>query len=409
MWCQSDIATDSPVKLVLSPSSRSTVSRVRQFAIRGNLWCSFLLGAAGLVAVFGINSHPCPKQRDGSVSPHRGQFHSCSPHCKTRWCVYQLSRSSDRLSSTMTQQINTTPPRMRSRATGARVTEEEVNREDSFDREEHQSAWEDEGADILHLRHSRTASPSGSSLIRSPRKRRRPPLVTKGSKKQVSTKSTTTIKSSQVTTQPDEVPTIAREDLVNGLLHGSLFTSKYALDVFKRALRLLRYPLSFLFFLYLLGFIINKMEQTLRSIFSPICIVPGISRTRLCHTPVPPFGGRPVKWADYPHLVDVESKTFEQLMDGVVGGSALSLEVKQVEMATADLVTLVRISDLKAKDALATSLVEFIETAKKTGRGLQRMSSKVGGTVDRFVLKIDLRSNVLLIEQIVSWQPTSTP
>ena len=270
-------------------------------------------------------------------------------------------------------------PRRQSGATGARMTDEDTNEEDWFDGEENQSDWEDEEDEILRLRHSRTASPSGS---RTTRKRRRPAFVSKTSKKQVPTKSATTTKSS-LAAKADEVPLMAREDVVNGLLQGSLFTSKYALDVFKRALHLLRYPLSFLFFIYILAFIINKMEHTFRSIFSPICIVPGISRTHLCRVPLPPPGNRPVKWADYPHLVEAESKTFEQLMDGAVGGSALSLEVKQAEMATTDLVALVRISDLKAKDNLASSLVEFIESAKKTGRGLQKLSAKVGGAVDR--------------------------
>jgi len=71
-------------------------------------------------------------------------------------------------------------------------------------------------------------------------------------------------------------------------------------------------------------------------------------------------------------------------MDDFVTGSALSLQVKHAEMATTDLVTLVRINDLKAKNTLATSLLDFVDDAKKTGKGLQRLSSNVGGAVDRY-------------------------
>jgi len=63
----------------------------------------------------------------------------------------------------------------------------------------------------------------------------------------------------------------------------------------------------------------------------------------------------------------------------------MSLEIKKVEMATSDLVTRIRISDLKAKDTLAESLGEFLKDARKVGRGLQKLASKVGGAVDKCV------------------------
>lgn len=250
------------------------------------------------------------------------------------------------------------------------------------DEEGAESGWEDEEGGTSLFIDSRTGSPFEGSNFRMARRRRRP---TRGAKKQIAPTRPTTMVKTASSKADEQLPTIAREDVVHGLVHGSLFTGKYALDIFKRALLLLRYPLSFLFCLYILAFILNKMEHTFKSILSPICIVPGLGKTRFCHTPTPSTlsNHRPARWADYPHLVDVESKTFEQLMSGVIGGSALSLEVKQAEMATTDLVALVRISDLKAKDTLASSLLAFIESAKKTGRGLQRLSSKVGGAVDR--------------------------
>jgi len=66
-----------------------------------------------------------------------------------------------------------------------------------------------------------------------------------------------------------------------------------------------------------------------------------------------------------------------------VGGSGLSLEIKKAEMATSDLIALVRVSNnLRSRDMLAESLAQFVNDAKKTGRGLQKLSSKIGGAVD---------------------------
>ena len=75
--------------------------------------------------------------------------------------------------------------------------------------------------------------------------------------------------------------------------------------------------------------------------------------------------------------------TFDSLLDESAGGSSLSLELKKAQMATTDLVVLVRRSNLKSRETLADILSEFIADAKTTGRDLQRLSSKIGGAVDK--------------------------
>jgi len=62
----------------------------------------------------------------------------------------------------------------------------------------------------------------------------------------------------------------------------------------------------------------------------------------------------------------------EQLMKKSVGYSAFSLEIKETEFTTRDLVILVQISNLKAKILLVTSLIEFLDDAKKTDTRLHR-------------------------------------
>ena len=187
---------------------------------------------------------------------------------------------------------------------------------------------------------------------------------------------------------PERQPNAIRDAMVEGALNGTLFTARYALDAFSTAIHLLRLPISIFLFLWLLSFMIACTSPMVRQLFQPLCILPGTSKFTMC-TVKNDLNNNPStfvpQWADYPKLVEVQSKTFEHLLKGSVGGSAMSLEIKKVEMATSDLVTRIRISDLKAKDTLAESLGEFLKDARKVGRGLQKLASKVGGAVDKCV------------------------
>ena len=52
-------------------------------------------------------------------------------------------------------------------------------------------------------------------------------------------------------------------------------------------------------------------------------------------------------------------------------------------MAVTDLAIAVQLSNLKAKDLLVGSLIEFVQDARKAGQGLQQLGSKIGGAVDK--------------------------
>jgi len=84
----------------------------------------------------------------------------------------------------------------------------------------------------------------------------------------------------------------------------------------------------------------------------------------------------------------VEYKSLESLLDEAVEGPGLALEIKKAEMATSDLVTLVRISKLNSREILANSLGEFVKDARKVGRGLTRFSSRVGGAMDKYAYRL---------------------
>ncbi|CAA7267048.1 unnamed protein product [Cyclocybe aegerita] len=266
--------------------------------------------------------------------------------------------------------------------------------------------WEDE--EIIHDTHrdnpspARPASSTGNhaSSRATPRRRRRPIQTRNGSRVQAAQAQAPIPPppAPQPAIQPLRVkqeqelqpPLIATEDVINGAVQGTLFTARYSLDVFSKAVNWLKIPLAFLLALWLLAIIFTYVSVQLGSVFRPLCILPGISRSAMCQPwVVPPPTGRRAQRADYPALIDAQSKTFEQLMDESVGGSALSLEIKNAEMATKDLVSLVRISNMKAKDTLARSLEEFVLDAKKTGRGLQKLTAKVGGAVDNIMASND--------------------
>lgn len=82
-------------------------------------------------------------------------------------------------------------------------------------------------------------------------------------------------------------------------------------------------------------------------------------------------------------MVEIQSKTFEQLLDETVGSTSLALDIKKAEMATHDLVTLVKISDLRSRDRLADALVSFSDDARDTARGLQKLNARISGSVDK--------------------------
>ena len=279
-------------------------------------------------------------------------------------------------------------------------------------------AWEDiiqPKPSPLKSTNGRSSSPTGSIRSQASRKRKgatKTVFVATSPRRQYTVPSpakTTIRKSVSPPIKPASTTTgstISKEEFKDAVSSGAVHTLRYGLDVFKISVSLLRRPLSFLLFLWLLAFIIARINQTLRVAFAPLCIIPGLSR--FCQFDYSPHDHSPPQWADYPRLIDVQSATFEQLLDESVGGSGLALEIKKAEMATVDLGTLVRVSNLKSRDMIAESLTEFVEDAKKTGRGLQKLSSKVGGAVDGYVCSSLPHLNIIHVN-IASLRSTITP
>lgn len=181
---------------------------------------------------------------------------------------------------------------------------------------------------------------------------------------------------------PPPPPVVTTEELQHAAVHGTRFVVVYVFQVVSTAIKFLKWPLALFLVVYLLALVLNQLSASIHAVFSPLCILPGISSTSLCASPK--FHTR-FPSPDYPRMVEIQSKSFEQLLDESVKGSSLSLEITKAEMATSDLVTLVGMSELTSRDLLAETLRDFVQDAKTTAKGLNKLNAKVVGAVDECV------------------------
>ncbi|KAF4596567.1 hypothetical protein EYR40_007736 [Pleurotus pulmonarius] len=188
------------------------------------------------------------------------------------------------------------------------------------------------------------------------------------------------------TVQPPRRVAVDKELWLNGMLDFTSFGVKYIFDVVRRAVWFMKFPISFLLFVWMLAFVTVKVQDTLRAALSPACFIPGISNLRLCRPeePRPEGAPKPPRRADYPAMVDMQSRSFEELLDQSVfmGGGGLSLNIKKAEIASRDLLTLIKYSDMKSKDVLLEMMDSFILDAQSAGRSLNKLNAKIGGAVD---------------------------
>ncbi|KAH9998851.1 hypothetical protein BJV74DRAFT_767474 [Russula compacta] len=163
----------------------------------------------------------------------------------------------------------------------------------------------------------------------------------------------------------------------------------YVAEVLDTVVRMMKLPISIAIAVMICAYALAIMSGAVRSALAPMCSIPIVSL--LCptlgsggpsHSPNP---NRTPRWADFPSLLKVESKTLESLLDETVEGPGLAIEIRKAEMATSDLATMVRVSDLNSREVLADSLSKFVKDARKVSRGLTRFSSRVGGAVDSVI------------------------
>lgn len=151
-------------------------------------------------------------------------------------------------------------------------------------------------------------------------------------------------------------------------------------------LRRIKRPLSFLLILGGLGLFINFIVTSLAAPF--LCQNPGFAAFAHCQIyfhntqDYSSHHYANATYPDFPTLMSIES-SFEKIVDGAAGGTALARAMKSSEMAVSDLSTVVRYSDLKCKESLSSKLDAFATDAKASVRALSGWGSKVGGVLDQ--------------------------
>ncbi|KAK0190131.1 hypothetical protein F5146DRAFT_1139673 [Armillaria mellea] len=116
-------------------------------------------------------------------------------------------------------------------------------------------------------------------------------------------------------------------------------------------------------------------------VVQPFCFISGLSHSSLCTSHPPPT--RVPKRADFPALMELQSATFEQLLDDFVHVSLLSVGVKDAEIAMSELDAMLQRFEYQYGEHFTTVLSNFIGTAKEAAIDLQILSFHVQDTVDR--------------------------
>jgi len=172
--------------------------------------------------------------------------------------------------------------------------------------------------------------------------------------------------------------------LAENLVHAYIGEIKSQIDLI---LRRVKRPLCFVLVLGGLGMLISFIVTSLA--IPLICGNPSFSQMSHC---VHYYHMNQVYYAqqanttypDFPTLMSIES-SFEKIVDGAAGGTALARAMKSSEMAVSDLSTVVRYSDLKCRETLSEKLDGFATDAKASVRALSGWSSKVGGVLDQLL------------------------
>ncbi|OCB90077.1 hypothetical protein A7U60_g2741 [Sanghuangporus baumii] len=179
---------------------------------------------------------------------------------------------------------------------------------------------------------------------------------------------------------------VTKDEIHSALTRGTRSSASYIFDVTASFFYLIKRFLAFFLFIWVVALITNALSASIRSVLSPVCYIPVISSSPLCKWQS--YGmesSKEPQHAEYPQLVEIQSKTFEQLLDETVGSTSLALDIKKAELATHDLVTVVRMSNLRSRDYLAEALVSFSDDARETARGLQKLNAKISGSVDNIL------------------------
>ncbi|KAK6859790.1 hypothetical protein PG990_012907 [Apiospora arundinis] len=167
-------------------------------------------------------------------------------------------------------------------------------------------------------------------------------------------------------------------------------TVAWCLSVLGMALRIAKYPLAICLAVYILlgsGMMVrNMVTSSISTSLSPLCRIPGASMLDLPFCPdlppVPGTGGKsPV---EFDELMNVQSD-FEKVLEDSARGVSLPMEMKRAEASVRDLRTLVKYSDIPARDELVYEFDGYIDNVRIIATDLQTFNTHVGSAVDSVI------------------------
>jgi hypothetical protein len=171
-----------------------------------------------------------------------------------------------------------------------------------------------------------------------------------------------------------------------------VFLVRYTLDVMKIILRLLKVPLALsvilwgCFFLSTLGlaYVSTTVSSFVDAIAQPMCTLPLVP-TVFHFCDIDSRQPHSTMFANFAGLMDVQRDSLEVLLEESVGMSVTGWEIKRSEIATNDLIVLVKLSKLKCRLILTDALEDFLRKARRASDNLKRLDSRVSFLIDRCV------------------------
>jgi len=167
----------------------------------------------------------------------------------------------------------------------------------------------------------------------------------------------------------------------------------WIMSVFGMALRLIKWPIAVLVAIYLAFAVLtigkNMITQSVTTSLQPVCQIPGASLLNLPFCPSTLPGGvishhgtpQPI---EFDGLMKVQSQ-FEKVLEDSAEGVSLPMEMLRSEASLRDLRTLVKYSELPARNEMVYEFDGYITAIHETSRDLQVFNTHVGGAVDSVI------------------------
>ncbi len=158
------------------------------------------------------------------------------------------------------------------------------------------------------------------------------------------------------------------------------------------ALRFAKWPVAFLLALYIaLGISIaskNVVSHSVSASLQPVCWIPGASLLNFpfCSDDplVPGSKDRAQQPVAFDELMNVQLK-FEKVLEDSAQGISLPMDMKRAEASVRDLRTMVKYSDLPAREELVYEFDGYIDSVRRIVNDLQSFNTHVGGAVDSVI------------------------